>query len=79
MNTILVSNYLDLDQDRHSVGPDLVLNSLQRLRANSHGPLANLHIDAGSVEPLLFAFVISTEISCAGSYVVNFNDNCKTD
>ena len=30
-NTIRVSNSLDPDQDRHSVGPDLGLNSLQRL------------------------------------------------
>ena len=30
-NTIRVSNGLDPDQDRHSVGPDLSPNSLQRL------------------------------------------------
>ena len=29
--TIKVSNSLDLDQDRHSVGPDLCPNCLQRL------------------------------------------------
>ena len=30
-NTISVSNSLDPDQDRHSVGPDLGLNCYQRL------------------------------------------------
>ena len=30
-NTIRVSNGLDPDQNRHSVGPDLGLNCLQRL------------------------------------------------
>ena len=30
-NTIRVSNGLDPDQDQHGVGPDLSLNSLQRL------------------------------------------------
>ena len=34
-NTIRVSNGLDLDEDRHSVGPDLGLNSLQRLYVSS--------------------------------------------
>ena len=32
-NTIRVSKRLDPDQDRHSVGPDLVPNCLQRLSA----------------------------------------------
>ena len=32
-NTIRVSNYLDPDQDRHFVGPDLGSNCLQRLSA----------------------------------------------
>ena len=32
-NTIRVSNSLDPDQDRHSVGPDLGPNYLQRLSA----------------------------------------------
>ena len=32
-NTIRVSNALDSDQDRHSVGPDLSPNCLQRLTA----------------------------------------------
>ena len=32
-NTIRVSNGLDPDQDRHSVGPDLGPNCLQRLSA----------------------------------------------
>ena len=36
-NTIRVSNSLDTDQDRHSVGPDLDPNCLQRLsRTVSH-------------------------------------------
>ena len=30
-NTIRVSNSLDLDQDRHSIGPDLGPNCSQRL------------------------------------------------
>ena len=30
-NTIIVSNGLDPDQDRHAVGPDLGSNCLQRL------------------------------------------------
>ena len=33
-NTIRVSNSLDSDQDRHSVGPDLDPNCLQSLSAN---------------------------------------------
>ena len=33
-NTITVSNSLDLDQDRPSVGPDLGTNCLQRLSAD---------------------------------------------
>ena len=33
-NTIRVSNCLDPDQDRHSVGPDLGPNCLQRLSAD---------------------------------------------
>ena len=33
-NTISVSNGLDQDQDRHSVGHDLVPNCLQRLLAD---------------------------------------------
>ena len=33
-NTTRVSNGLDPDQDRHSVGPDLVPNCLQRLSAD---------------------------------------------
>ena len=38
-NTIRVSNSLDPDQDRHSVGPDLGSNCLQRLSADdkTHG------------------------------------------
>ena len=31
MNTIRVPNSLDSDQDRHSVGPDMDPNCLQRL------------------------------------------------
>ena len=34
MNTIRVSNSLDPDQDRRSVGPDLGPNGLQRLSAD---------------------------------------------
>ena len=34
MNTIRVTNGLDTDQDRHSVGPDLGPNFLQRLSAD---------------------------------------------
>ena len=37
MNTIRVSNGLDLDQDRHCVGPDLGPNCLQRLSADDKG------------------------------------------
>ena len=33
-NTIRVSNSLDTDQDRHSVGPDLGPNCLQKLSAD---------------------------------------------
>ena len=33
-NTIRVTNSVDPDQDRHSVGPDLVPNCLQRLSAD---------------------------------------------
>ena len=39
-NTIRVSNGLDPDQDRHSVGPDLGPNCLQRLSADDKSPLA---------------------------------------
>ena len=40
-NTIRVSNCLDLDQDRHSVGPDLGPNCLQKLSADDKkSPLA---------------------------------------
>ena len=35
-NTIRVSNGLDLDQDRHFVGPDLGPNFLQRLSADDN-------------------------------------------
>ena len=34
MNNIRVSNGLDPDEDRHSVGPDLCSNCLQRLSAD---------------------------------------------
>ena len=34
LDTIRVSNSLDPDQDRHSVGPDLGPNCLQRLSAD---------------------------------------------
>ena len=34
-NTIRVSNSFDPDQDRHSVGPDLCPNCLQRLSADN--------------------------------------------
>ena len=37
-NTIRVSNNLDSDQDRHSVGPDLGPNCLQRLSADDISP-----------------------------------------
>ena len=41
-NTIRVSNNLDLDQDRYSVGPDLGPNCLQRLSADDKKlPLAS--------------------------------------
>ena len=33
-NTIIVSNSLDPDQARHYVGPDLVLNCLQKISAD---------------------------------------------
>ena len=33
-NTIKASNYLDPDEDRHSVGPDLGPNCLQKLSAD---------------------------------------------
>ena len=36
-NTIRVSNSLDTDHDRHSVGPDLDPNCLQRLSADNQG------------------------------------------
>ena len=36
-NTIRVSNDLDVDQDRHSFGPDLVPNCLQWLSAEDNG------------------------------------------
>ena len=40
-NTIRVSNSLDPDQDRHSVGPDLGPNSFERLSADEKkSPLA---------------------------------------
>ena len=35
MKTIKVANGLDPDQDRHSVGPDLGPNYLQKLSANA--------------------------------------------
>ena len=38
-NNIRVSNSFDPDQDRHSVGPDLGPNCLQRLSALEGGPL----------------------------------------
>ena len=37
-NTIPVSNNLDPDQDRHTVGPDLCPNCLQRLSADNKSP-----------------------------------------
>ena len=39
-NSIRVSDNLDPDQDRHSVGPDLDLNFLQKLSAFISHPLA---------------------------------------
>ena len=38
-NTIRVSNSLDQDQDRHSVGPDLDPNCLQRLSTYHHADM----------------------------------------
>ena len=35
-----MSNSLDLDQDRHSVGPDLGPNCFQKLSADIKSPLA---------------------------------------
>ena len=43
MNTIRVSNSVDPDQDRHSVGPDLGPNCLQRLSRKL--PLARLELN----------------------------------
>ena len=40
MNTIRLSNCLDLDQGRLSIGPDLGPNCLQKLSADDHSPLA---------------------------------------
>ena len=37
-NAIIVSSSLDPDQDRHSVGPDLHPNRLQRLSGERSGP-----------------------------------------
>ena len=37
-NTIRVSNSLDQDQDRDSVGSDLVANCMQRLKADNKSP-----------------------------------------
>ena len=39
-NTIRVSNCLDPDQDRHSVGHDLSPDCFQRLSADDKSPLA---------------------------------------
>ena len=36
-----VSNSLDLDQDRHSICPDLCLNFLQRLSADNKSHLTS--------------------------------------
>ena len=69
-NSIWVSNNLDLDQDRHSVGPDLDPNCLQRLSAHiglhARKPVfrglqtakaqTSLRILAVWSAPLLFAF-----------------------
>ena len=38
--SLSVSNGLDPDQDRHSVGPDLGPNCLQRLSVDDKSPLA---------------------------------------
>ena len=40
MNTITVSNSLDLDQDPRSVGPDLGPNCLQRFSERANSELA---------------------------------------
>ena len=51
-NTIRVSNSLDQDQDRSSVGPDLGPNCLQRLSAplarkelSSHAAISNARLE----------------------------------
>ena len=44
-----VSNGLDPDQDRPSVGPDLSPNCLQKLLADKKLPLANLRKELNSV------------------------------
>ena len=41
-----MSNGLDPDQDRHSVGPDLGPNCLQKLSADVESPLARKEVNA---------------------------------
>ena len=51
MNTIRVSNYFDLDQDQHYVGPDLGPNNVQRLSADKKKlPLSKRKLNVFIVE-----------------------------
>ena len=62
--TLSVSNCLDPDQDRGSVGPDLSANCLQRLSADDKLPLARKELSLILFEP---RHEISNNVVCATS------------
>ena len=66
INTIRVSNGLDPDQERHSVGPDLGPNCLQRLSSKDKSPLSRKEFNITHVASLQgVCFIIA--INCCAS------------
>ena len=66
-NTIRVSNYLDPDQDRRSVGPDLGTNCLQKLstddtkkRVNDLTHIKNISIIHNSTSQKITYIIINS-------------------
>ena len=57
-NTIRVSNGLDPDQDRRSVGPDLGPNCLQKLSADDKSPLARKELIRSYVTESAFRVLV---------------------
>ena len=82
MNTIGVSNSLDLDQAQHFVGPDLGPNCLQRLSAEDTSRQRvkeERHLSATSVykKRLIHVNFLSRHITLVHvQFLRNYNYNC---